>query len=434
MAIINKWRGICANIAGNNNKFWEIELHDNGDVITRWGRVTEEGKAQSKTFSGAGQGFFNKKISEKQNKSNPDERYTEVRTLDAAPGTGQAKIVQSSNLVEIAKREIDSNSAETVALIERLAKANIHNITSQTTLTFNNVTGLFETPLGIVTADAILEARDYLAKIGDFVANNDWQNHGFASAINQYMRRIPSDFGRQRVQPQDLFPDLYAVQRQNGILDSLDASLQMVLTAPPTSDAPKAPKLFETKVHLINDGKVYDKVNKLYNDTRRSMHASASLNVHKIYKVEIATMSEAFKAHGLKVGNIKELWHGTRIGNLLSIMKGGFVIPPSNAGHCTGRMFGNGVYFSDQSTKSLNYAMGYAPGQRGGYSSDTFMFVNDVAMGKEYIPTGPNSSLDPRKMGYDSTFAMANRSGVMNNEMIVYATHQINPVYLVEFK
>lgn len=435
MAITNKWRGICANIAGNNNKFWEIELHDNGDVITRWGRVTEEGKAQSKTFPFAGQGFYNKKISEKQNKSNPDERYTEVRTLDAAPGTGQSKIVQSSNLVEIAKREIDSNSADTVALIERLAKANVHNITSQTTLTFNNVTGLFETPLGIVTADAILEARDYLAEIGNFVANSDWNNGSFASAINQYMRRIPSDFGRQRVQPQDLFPNLNAVQQQNSILDSLDASLQMVLTAPPTSDAaPKAPKLFETKVHIVNDGKVYDKVNKLYQATRQSMHASSQLKVHKIYSVEIATMDSAFRAHGLQVGNVKELWHGTRIGNLLSIMKGGFVIPPSNSSHCTGRMFGNGVYFSDQSTKSLNYAMGYAPGQRGGVSYDCFMFVNDVAMGKEYIPSGPSSSLDATKLGYDSTFAMANRSGVMNNEMIVYRTHQINPRYLVEFQ
>ena len=43
MAVIDKWRGICANLANNNNKFWEIELHDNGDVVTKWGRVAEEG-------------------------------------------------------------------------------------------------------------------------------------------------------------------------------------------------------------------------------------------------------------------------------------------------------------------------------------------------------------------------------------------------------
>lgn len=435
MAVIEKWRGICANLANNNNKFWEIELHDNHDVITRWGRIAEEGKAQSKIFAGRGRSFFEQKIHEKKNKSNPDERYTEARTLDSVGAGGQSRVVQSSNLVEIAKREINSNSAETIQLIERLANANIHNITSQTTMTYNKVTGLFETPLGIVTADAIVEARDWLRQIGDFVAVNDFGNRDFPNAINQYMRLIPSDFGRRRLEPQDIFPDLTAVRNQNDILDSLDGSLQMVLTAPPTTgDAPKQPKLFETTLHLCNDGKVYDKIKKMYDATRQSMHASSKLNIHKIYEVEIATMDTAFRQYGLKVGNVKSLWHGTRIGNLLSIMKGGFVIPPSNAGHCTGRMFGNGVYFSDQSTKSLNYAMGYAPGQRGGASYDCFMFVNDVAMGKEYIPSGPNSSLDPRKMGYDSTFAMANRSGVMNNEMIVYATTQINPRYLVEFK
>lgn len=436
MAIIEKWRGICANIAGNNNKFWEIELHDNSDVITRWGRIAEEGKAQQKTFSGAGRGFFDTKIREKKNKSNPDERYTEARTVEGTPGSGHSKIVQSANLVEIAKREINSNSKETIALIERLAAANIHNIVSQTTMTFNKVTGLFETPLGIVTADAIVEAREYLRQIGDIVAQQSWSNPNFASHINGYMRLIPSDFGRQRVQPRDLFPDLSYVQKQNDILDSLDGSLQMVMTAPPVTDgaAPKQPKLFETTLHLCEDGKVFDKINRLYNDTRQSIHAAAKLNVHKIYTVEIATMDTAFRSHGLKVGNVMELWHGTKIGNLLSIMKGGFIIPPSNAGYCTGRMFGNGVYFSDQSTKSLNYAMGYAPGQRGGYSNECFMFVNDVAMGKPFVPSGPNQNLNPLNQGYDSTFAKGNQSGVMNNEMIVYRTNQINPRYLVEFK
>jgi len=433
MAVIKKWRGICANIAGNNNKFWEIELHDNHDVVTKWGRVSEEGKAQSKTFPGRGESFFDSKIREKQNKSNPDERYTEVRTLDATPGSGQTKIVQSSNLVEIAKREINSNSPETIALIERLAAANIHNITSQTTMHFNKVTGLFETPLGIVTSDAIVEARDYLRQIGDIVATSDWNNSNFPRAINQYMRRIPSDFGRTRVEPKDLFPSLDAVRKQNDILDSLDASLQMVLTSPADSTpVPSAPKLFETTLHLVSDGKVFDKINTFYNKTRQSMHSSSRLKVHKIYEVEIASMASAFKTHGVKVGNVMELWHGSRIGNLLSIMKGGFVIPPSNASYCTGRMFSNGVYFSDQSTKSLNYAIGSAPGQRGGSEQFAFMFFNDVAMGKYYVPPGPTSALPPA--GYHSYFAQAGKSGVLNNEMIVFNVAQINPRYLIEFK
>ncbi|MFK5151055.1 hypothetical protein ACI4CU_27210, partial [Klebsiella pneumoniae] len=151
-----------------------------------------------------------------------------------------------------------------------------------------------------------------------------------------------------------------------------------------------------------------------------------------VFYIEIGPHLGPWNANGKKVGNIKELWHGTRVGNVLSIMKGGFVIPPSNASHVTGRMFGNGVYFSDQSTKSLNYAYGCAPGQKGGIEKSTFMFLSDVAMGKEYIPSSWGGNLP--MPGYDSTYAMAGRSGVQNNEMIVYKTYQINPRYLVEFR
>jgi len=434
MAIIEKWRGICANIAGNNNKFWEIELDDNGNVTTRWGRIAEEGKAQSKTWSGAGKGFFDSKIREKKNKSNPDDRYTEARTVEGTTG-GHSKVIQSANLVEIAKREINSNSQETINLIERLAAANIHNIVSQTTMTFNKVTGLFETPLGIVTVDAIVEARNYLRQIGDIVAQKSWNSPDFARNINQYMRLIPSDFGRQRVEPRDLFPDLSYVQKQNDILDSLDGSLQMVLTAPPTTDtaAPVAPKLFEATLHLCEDGKVFDKMNKMYNATRQSIHAASAWNIHKIYKLEIAKMDKEFRDHGLKVGNIMQLVHGSKIGNLLSILKNGFMIPPSNSGHCTGRLLGNGAYASDQWTKALNYAMGTAPGQRGGYEQVGFLFFCDFAMGKVYEPRSLSERLPAP--GYDSVFAKGGGyTTLRNNEMVVYNVNQINPLYLIEFK
>ena len=138
-------------------------------------------------------------------------------------------------------------------------------------------------------------------------------------------------------------------------------------------------------------------------------------------------MSNLFNT-GKKVGNIRELWHGTQASNVLSILAKGMMIPPSSSSHCTGRMYGDGLYFSDQSTKSLNYAAGYW----GGSSSSTcFMFLADVAMGKEYLPRMAFGGSCPQ--GYNSTFARAGQSGVMNNEMIVYRTNQANITRLVEF-
>jgi poly [ADP-ribose] polymerase 2/3/4 len=152
--------------------------------------------------------------------------------------------------------------------------------------------------------------------------------------------------------------------------------------------------------------------------------------VQRVFAVDIAAMRERFEARGRAVGGIRELWHGTQAGNLLSILRSGFVIPPASAAHCSGRMFGNGVYFSDQSTKSLNYAYGY---WRGRTEDRCFMFLCDVALGRCFRPTGWCHTLDPRDKGFDSTFAEAGVSGVANNEMIVYDTAQIVPRYLVEF-
>ena len=127
------------------------------------------------------------------------------------------------------------------------------------------------------------------------------------------------------------------------------------------------------------------------------------------------------------------LWHGTRAHNVLSILKGGLIIPPSTgAGGYTiaGRMFGDGVYFSDQSTKSLNYSAGYW-GSGGAEKGNIFMLNAQVAMGKSYTPPGPTQR---RPAGYDSIYAIGGKSGVQNNEMIVPTLEQIHLDYLCEFE
>lgn len=59
------------------------------------------------------------------------------------------------------------------------------------------------------------------------------------------------------------------------------------------------------------------------------------------------------------------------------------------------------------------------------------MFIADVAMGNAYTPSGPTRNNPPS--GYDSYFAQAKKSGVMNNEMIVFRTSQVQLRWLIEF-
>jgi poly [ADP-ribose] polymerase len=152
------------------------------------------------------------------------------------------------------------------------------------------------------------------------------------------------------------------------------------------------------------------------------------LDVKTVYSVDINTVSQAFKNDGAKMDNIWELWHGSATSNLLSILKGGLVIPPASSSHCTGRMFGNGVYASNISTKALGYAYGYWNGNR---DSNCFMFLLDMAMGNYHVPARYGSHFPVH--GSDSTFAKPGKSGIQNEEMIAYRTSQINLNYLVEF-
>jgi poly [ADP-ribose] polymerase len=420
-------RYIKTDVNANNNKFWHITLFDDGTVETHWGRVGDTGQKKI-LYRGSQYGaecFFENKCGEKTGKG-----YRQQQTLEAN-GKTEVKVNPNQNLAEVARQQLKTSCQVTMDLVAVLAKENVHHILSSTTMSYDATKGLFSTPLGIVTAGALRDARRLLAEIGQYVAVSDYDNQGLIMSLNDYMMLIPQNVGRQRPDPRRLYPDLAAIQRQNDLLDALDASLQQALTAQPAADSTvvtATPQLFDATLTLVEDGNEIDRIRKKYKDTWQGQHGASVLAVKRVFMIEIAHMRRAFEEDGVKLDNLWELWHGSKKGNLLSILSKGFVIPPSNAAHCTGRMFGNGVYFSDQSTKSLNYAWGYWDGRQ---DDNCFMFLANVGMGKYYVPPHSMQSL-PMK-GYDSTYAQGGKSGVGNNEMIVYRTSQIDPVFLVEF-
>ena len=426
--MVKEARYILTDVVDNHNKFWNITLNGTS-VKTQWGRVGEEGASKPfpHTSEYQAEAFFDKKCREKEKKG-----YKLQRTIDN--GSTGSKIIVSSNLESIAKSQIRTNSPELDNLISYLAKTNAHSILAQTSMSYNDTTGLFSTPLGIVTKDAIDEARDLLIKIGDLVNAQDYDNSRFSGLLNNYLMIVPQDIGRRKPDPRVMYPDLFAVQNQNTVLDSLEASLQVALQ-PKDDGTPviEQEKVFDVKLHIVQDGTVIDRIKRKYNSTRQSMHACYGLEVKKVFDIEIGHMKQTFESRGKSVGNVQELWHGTKINNVLSILAKGMMIPKSSSPHVTGRMFGDGWYASDQSTKSLNYAYGAAPGQKSGISKDTFMFLNDIALGKQYIPNSTGYGRNYPMPGYDSVFAKAGVSGVMNNEFIVYDLAQVNPTYLVQF-
>lgn len=420
-SVVKEARYVLANIAANNNKFWNIRLFGDSSCETHWGRVGEDGqKKWAATFS---EPSFDSKCREKENKG-----YKLQKTLNNSIGGGNTN---NDKLAEAAVSQIGANSPETLKLVAYLARVNIHRILQATTMEYDTSRGTFSTPLGIVTKAAILKARQLLGEIAGLVKADSWDTVPTAlQTLNDYLMLIPQNIGRSKPDPRKLFAGVEAVEKQSGILDALEASLQMVLSAPDAQAEPPTPKMFEAQLHLVTDETELARIRTKYQKSRQDIHVCAHLEVKRVFRVEISGMKTTWEQKGRKIGNVQEFWHGTRASNLLSILKSGFVIAPANATHCTGRMFGNGAYFSDQSTKSLNYAYGYWGSGRG-RDENCFMFMCDVAMGKSHTPKSWSETFP--KAGYDSTFAKSGVSGVGNNEMIVYDTCQVNPTFLVEF-
>lgn len=434
-------RLICADADENNNKFWNGYVLANGDFYCEYGRVSDKGGCAHDFYAFGDETTSKKRLDSKTktklNYSGKKKPYTRQVTAGAVKGgSGRASSggIDKSSLKALASKEIKGD-AETKKLVQFLAEANVHQITAHTQISYNVDTGLFTTPLGtLVTQDGIDDARGLLNQISPFVQANNWEDSAFKTLLSNYLRIVPQDVGRKRGWHQTFLSASDALIQQNDILDSLAASLMTAETDDKDDSKPKKDRsaVFNVSLDVVEDDKIFKHVVRKYNADKGGHRDVARYRVKKIWSVNISTVRAAFERDGRKVGGIMELWHGTKASNLLSIFKGGLVIPPTSSGHVTGRLYGNGVYFSDQSTKSLRYATG-AWGRHGNMDR-TFMFLASVAMGKSHTPSGYQSGSYRLPRGYDSCFAKGGRSGVQNNEMIVYRTSQADLSYLIEFK
>lgn len=430
--IIKHERYILSDHLNNNNKFWYITLFDDASTLVEYGRVGAKGSSSKKDHGSmsAAEKFLETKCKQKEKGKKGQEGYRKLDTMETTTVVDGATL----DLEQIVEEQIKSTSNDAKKLLRYFIKQNIHNITSNTAITYNKQSGLFETPCGAVTKKSIDEARVILSSINKYMHADNKCDRRYGKLVSEYLMLVPMNIGMRGFDPDVIFGRDDDIAQQENILDSLEATYDAIINSATNEDGEKVerPKLFDVELDLVDDPKVLKHIDKLYNDTKSTRHVCHKMKIKRVFALRIGKMADNFENKGKPIGNVKELWHGTRDGNILSILKGGLVIPKSNEGHCTGRMFGDGIYFSDQSTKALNYAAGYWSGTR---VNKCYMFLADVAMGKEFHPNSSDSRLHDRiKNGrYDSTFAKGGGC-VMNNEMIVYKLEQANLKYLVEFE
>jgi poly [ADP-ribose] polymerase len=349
-----------------------------------------------------------------------------------------AGVVSKAALAQVAADQIAGGDSDLAALVRRLAEANRHEIMKATggAITFN-ADGFAQTALGVVQRDSVRMARRHLQVIAAERAFNQLDTASAHESIKSYLQLIPQKVGSRRGWHLELFGTTELINAQYDLLEKLEQSIEQAekevqALAKKAADQPQE-RVFEVKLERMDDAKELKRLRAFFEKSINRAHVTANMRIKAVYKLHIPSMARAFEEDGAKVGNIQELWHGTRTFNVLSILKSGLVIPKSSDGHVTGRMFGDGLYFSDQSSKSLNYSAGFwDQSHNGAYDKRCFMFLADVAMGRAFTPRGTRAYEPPR--GYDSVFAQAGVSNVLNNEMIVYRLGQANLKYLIEFE
>jgi len=444
-----------ANVGNNHLKFYSIELQKNNKgeyrLFTHYGRLGSsniyeirdkcEGRpitnfdAVKKEFDS----IFKKKLRGKRNSETGEmEAYVEVDVVSSSVGSENiCNKGTAIKTVTVKKASIDTSSYDPKVgqLLDQLISENIHAITHSSKITYSSDSG-FSTPLGSVTPQFVDKARVYLDQINSFMDKDgklDPEKEEVKKVHNIYYSMIPHEFGR-KITIEDMITDTNKLQVEYDLLDNLSTAVKIgVAMSGSTSQRMNA---LGTDIELLNDFDEISRLKKYICESKAYNHRHEDVwnyDVKTIYKIRIPEERNRFEMYGRKLGNIKELMHGSSNCNLLSLLYTGMKQTSVNAPGVTGKMFGElGLYFSDMSTKSLRYSLGYW-GAKKSKNNNAFLFIADVALGKTFEMRSGSYSYKGAKPGYDSTSAYAHSGFLYNNEYIIYSTIQNTFTYLVEF-
>jgi poly [ADP-ribose] polymerase len=385
-------------IINNHNKFYELklEISSTGEyrIATRYGRVGESGKTNYHYLPSSistSQGIAEKEYDSLMRKKS---KYRKIEVETTTTSAGPLVLTQLYGIDKLIMQLYD----EAVNMVKKHVQA----------------------PLGKLTQKQITKTKAILDDLYQALSSKSSYNV-LANLSSDLYTNLPQ-VSASRLVALPVINDFRLLQEQIELVDII----QSLVTVQSALDGDAKAKYDATgaKIEILpQDCKEWKRIEKYINSTE-SKHHNAKLHVKEIYTVSIKGEDKRFNPKKIKT---LELFHGTRSANILNILNQGLLIKPKTAVH-TGSMFGNGIYFADQSTKSSQYAHKYASNK---YPS-SFLFLCDVATGNIKKYNDAQSHLHSSPTGYDSVQGVEGRS-LIHNEYIVYNPNQSLIKYLIEF-
>lgn len=450
-AMLNK-----TDLANGNNKFYAIEAHVSKDkkkfrLFSCYGRVGVDGMKEERIPDQDEPSLLQAFDSLKSEKTGKSKGYVEVQMAAVKVGSDKTRDKILSDDIKKDKLVVSDDKkpsgvklhASVEKLINRLYKEAGQAVQEQLSGSLNSSS---ENPLGTLTLTQIDTGRMRLKEIHQLLTDKpklkgtihadlvDLSNK-FFSAVPQKIAHRPKPSAGQKALDEWLKTIVLNDEKRlddKEELMGLLSDVQGMVDGFATDDVTKKSKEIGCgfRYHDLFDDK-HKKIEKYINETRSSKH-DWKVDVLNVWSVDVRSQRAKHLDTMKKIGNVKPLFHGSRPQNILGICKHGLLLRPPGA-IVTGSMFGNGLYFADQSSKSEQYSFGGGYGSR--YGSNTyFMFVADVALGKIKEYENSQGNLQKAPAGYHSVQGKKSPYGLLHNEFIIYSLDQHILQYLVEFR
>ena len=455
---LQRWTLNYTDIVNNNNKYYNLEIvkDDTGRFLlyTVYGRVGNSGAKEYRICTDQMQA---EKEAISIIKSKTKKGYQEVKLakVDIGSDVGKSKI-DATVSVETLKK-LGATIVEEPAVTSKL-----HPQVQDLVRAWFGVTQEFielnldskKCPLGQLSLNQIDLAKQILDQARNQIHANSPDIQELNKLTSRYYSNIPHVLP-SRIDANLLrFDDDHKIDRATDILDVFaDAkNVQAVLSKKNAVDSQYA--TLNANLNFIDPkDPVFTWLDKMLHGTRANNHGGlGKIKMHRAFSVSrngeeknwIET-SERIAKEGCRFNpsevyakyvkervdvpkelesmyrnaNILPGWHGTRRANMIGITTKGFLIRPSGVAHA-GSMYGDGLYWASNSSKSINYVDVKGSYWAQGNNKTGYLILADVAFGKQKMTNGSHYYTASNIKPNHSVFAKAGQGGVINDEMITY--------------
>lgn len=407
------------NIGSNNNKFYIIQLLEDGGRFAcwnRWGRVGEVGQSKLSYFPCLEDA---KKDFEKKFRDKTKNSWAERERFVAHPGKYTLIEVQGADEAQEAVVKVQSVCAQVDggprrAVAQRVRPCSLDAATQQLITNifskdmFRDAMALMDLdvkkmPLGKLSKQQIARGFEALEALeaalrgpGDAAGGRSLED-----LSSHFYTVIPHNFGRRRPPPITT-PELLQAKKDM-LLVLADIELAQTLQAAPEEEEEEVQEvphpldrdyqLLRCQLQLLDPEAPEYKVIHTYLKQTGSGYRSPELR--HVWKVNRDGEGDRFQAHSA-LDNRRLLWHGTNVAVVAAILTSGLRIMP----HSGGRV-GKGIYFASENSKSA----GYVTTMSCGAHRIAYMFLGEVALGREHHIVADEPSLKQPPPGFDSVIA-----------------------------